>query len=96
MIHSVFVSRCRSYIRSEGFTYTKTGTVEQFDNCKEDILSITGIGDVTYTPEFHFIAVHRAKWGHDSRESGRARSPASSPILGITRLIVSLKWSHSP
>ena len=52
LIPRCFVSRSRSYIRSEGFTYTKTGTVEQFDNCREDILEIPAIGEVTYTPEF--------------------------------------------
>ena len=51
------MSRSRSYIRSEGFTYTKTGTSEQFDNCREDILEIPAIGEVTYTPEYH---IHRA------------------------------------
>ena len=57
LIHKLFASRCGSYIKSEGFTYTKTGSVEQFDNCKEDVLEIPDVGEVMYTPEYH---IHRA------------------------------------
>ena len=44
--------RARSWVRSEGYTYCKAQTSEQFGNMEADVLEIPNIGDITYTPEY--------------------------------------------